>query len=190
MFLQVQVPEQDGSCLRFLWRPRTNEPVQIYEYQRHVFGAKSSPTCANYALKVGLDNEEEYPIAAKAIQNNFYMDDFIKSVKTTEEAIEVFSQPQVLLSQHGFELKKWISNNDAVNKAIPEDLKSISNRKQVEVEPNTEGSSVLGLQWIVTDDSLQVQRGTNKEVEAPITHRKILSLVSSVFDPIGLFAPF
>ena len=92
MFLQVQVPEQDRSCLRFLWRPRTNEPVQIYEYQRHVFGAKSSPTCANNALKrVGLDNEEMYPIAAKAIQNNFYMDDLIKSVETPEEAIEVFN---------------------------------------------------------------------------------------------------
>ena len=191
MFLQVQVPEQDRSCLRFLWRPRTNEPVQIYEYQRHVFGAKSSPTCANYALKrVGLDNEKEYPIATKAIQNNFYMDDFIKSVETPEEAIKVFNQLQPLLSQHGFELKKWISNNDAVTKAIPEDLKSIINTKQVEVEPNTEGSSVLGLQWTVTDDSLQVCRGTNKEVEAPITQMKILSLVSSVFDPIGMFAPF
>ena len=191
MFLQVQVPEQDRSCLRFLWRPRTNEPVQIYEYQRHVFGAKSSPTCANYALKrVGLDNEEEYPIATKAIQNDFYMDDFINSVETPEEAIEVFNQLQPLLSRHGFELKKWISNNDSVTKAIPEDLKSISNTKQVEVEPNTEGSSVLGLQWTVTNDSLHVCRGTNKEVEAPITQRKILSLVSSVFDPIGLFAPF
>ena len=138
MFLQVQVPEQDRSCLRFLWRPRTNEAVQIYEYQRHVFGAKSSPTCANYALKrVGLDNQEEYPIAEKAIQNNLYMDDFIKSVETPEEAIEVFNQLQPLLSQHGFALKKWISNNDAVTEAIPEDLKSISNTKQVEVEPNT-----------------------------------------------------
>ena len=99
MFLQVQVPEQDRSCLRFLWRPRTNEPVQIYKYQRHVFRAKSSPTCANYALKrVGLDNEEEYPIATNAIQNNFYMDDFIKSVETSEEAIEVFNQLQPLPS--------------------------------------------------------------------------------------------
>ena len=90
MFLQVQVPQQDRSCLRFLWRPRTNKPVEIYEYQRHVFGAKSSPTFANYALKqVGLDNEKEYPIAAKAIQNNFYMNDFIKSVETPEETIEV-----------------------------------------------------------------------------------------------------
>ena len=48
---------------------------------------------------------------------------------------------------------------------------------------------MLGLQWTVTDDSLEVRRGTSKEVETPITQRKILSLVSSVFDPIGLFAP-
>ena len=172
MFLQVLVPEQDKSCLRFLWRPRTYEPVQIDEYQRHVFGAKISPTCANYALKrVGLDNEEMYPISAKAIQNDFYMDDFIKSVETPEEAIEVFNQLQPLLSQHGFELKKWISNNDEVTEAIPEDLKWISNTKQVEVEPNAEGSSVLGLQWTVTEDNLQVCRGTNKEVETPITQR-------------------
>ena len=190
MFLQVQVPEQDRSCLRFLLRPETNGPVQLYEYQRHVFGAERSPTCTNHALKrVRLVNQKEYPIAAKAIQNNFYLDYFIKSVETPEEAIEVFNQLQPLFSQHGFELKMWISNNDAVTEAIAVDLKSISNTKQVEVEPNTEGSSVLALQWTVTDDSLQVCRGTNKEVEAPITHRKILSLVSSVFDPIGLFAP-
>ena len=117
------------------------------------------------------------------------MDDFIKSVEIPEEAIEVFNQLQPLLSRHGFELKKWISNNDAVTKTTPEDLKSISNTKQVEVEPNTEGSSVLGLQWTVINGSLQLCRGTSKEVEAPITQRKILSLVSSVFDPIGLFVP-
>ena len=157
MFLQVQVPQQDKKCMRFLWRQKTNEPVQIYEIQRHVFGAKSSPTCANYALKrVGLDNEEVYPIASKAIKNNFYMDDFIKSVETPEEAIEVFIQLRPLLSQHDFQLTKWISNSDEVCKAIPIDLKSISNTKQVEVEFNTEGSSVLGLQWTVPDDSVQV----------------------------------
>ena len=168
IFLQVQVPELDRSCLTFLWCPRTNEPVQMYEYQRLVFGAKSSPTCANYARKlVGLDNEEEYPIATKAIQNNFYMDDFIKSVDTPEEAIEVFNQLQPFLSRHGFELKKWRSNNDAVTEAIPEDLKFISNTKQVEVEPSTQGSSVLGLRWTVIDDSLQV--------EAPITQRNSIT---------------
>ena len=191
MFLQVQVPEQDRSALRFLWRPKFNESVQIYEKQRQDFGAKSSTTCANYALKgVGIDNEDEFPIAAKAIHNNFYMDDLIKLVETAEEGIEVSNQLQPLLSKHAFELKKWISNNNEVNTVIPEGLKSISKTKQVDVEPNAQGSSVLGLQWNVTDDSLQVCRGTNKEVEAPINQRKILSPVSSVFDPIGLFALF
>ena len=185
MFLRMKVPERDKSCLRFLWRPTVNEPVQIYEYQRHVFGAKSSPTCANYALKqVAIDNEDEFPIAAKTIQNNFYMDDFIKSVETAEEAIKIFKQLQPLLSKHGFELKKWITNSDVVTNAIPEDLRSISNTKQVEVEPGKEGSSVLGLQWTIIDDSLQVFRSTSKEIETPITQGKILSLVSSVFDPL------
>ena len=118
------------------------------------------------------------------------MDDFIKSVETPEEAIKVFKQLQPLLSKHGFELKKWITNSDVVTNAIPEDLRSVNKTKQVEVEPSKEGSSVLGLQWTITDDSLQVCRGTSKEVETPITQRKILSLVSSVFDPLGLFAPF
>ena len=72
----------------------------------------------------------------------------------------------------------------------PRGLEVNRNTKQFNVEPNTEGSSVLGLHWTVTDDSLQVCRGANKEVEAPITQTKILSLVSSVFDPIGFFAKF
>ena len=72
-----------NNCLRFLWCPRANEPVQIYEHQRHVFEAKGSSTFANYALKrVGLDIEKVHPIASKAIQNNFMMDDFIRSVAT------------------------------------------------------------------------------------------------------------
>ena len=137
MFQQVHVPEQGRSCLRILWRLRTNEPVKKYEYHRHIFGAKSSPTCANYALtRVGLVDGKMYSTAATAVQNNFYMDHFIKSVETPEEAIEVFNQLQPLLSQHGFELEKWIINNEAVNEAIAEDPKSISNTKQVEVEPN------------------------------------------------------
>ena len=97
MFLQLQVPEQDRSSLRFLRHPRNNEYVEIYEYQRHVFGAKSSPIGKIYALKrVGVDTE--YPIATKAIQNKFYVDDFIKPVETPEEAIEVFNHLQPLYS--------------------------------------------------------------------------------------------
>ena len=72
----------------------------------------------------------------------------------------------------------------------PDDFRLISNTKQVGVEPINVDSRVLGLQWTVTEDGLQVCRGTSKEVETPIIQRKIWSLVSSVVDPPGLFAPF
>ena len=48
MFLQVAVPKDECKCLRFLWRDKPSETVGIYEYTRHVFGAKSFLTCANY----------------------------------------------------------------------------------------------------------------------------------------------
>ena len=50
MFLQVGVPLADQPCLRFLWREDPSSEVMVYQYSRHIFGAKDSPTCANFAL--------------------------------------------------------------------------------------------------------------------------------------------
>ena len=47
MNLQVLVRPQDQKLLRFLWG---TEDSEMYEYVRHVFSAKCSPTCANHAL--------------------------------------------------------------------------------------------------------------------------------------------
>ena len=74
------------------WRSGLATSIQgVYEYTRHIFGAKRSPTCANNALlQAGIDNRESHPIAAKAIKRNFYMDDFTKSVATMKEAVRVY----------------------------------------------------------------------------------------------------
>ena len=118
------------------------------------------------------------------------MDNFIKSVDTPDEAIDVFKQLQPLLLKHGFELKKCITKSNDVTEEILEDLRSTSDTRQVKVEPSMVGSAVLGLRWNFTEDISQVCRSTSNEAENPITQRKIFSLVSSVSDPLGLFAPF
>ena len=73
-----------------------------------------------------------------------------------------------------------MSNNIEVTATIPEEMKSISNTKHFKMEPNTEGSSTLGIQWTVTDD--------NHQDGALVTQRKKLSLASSVFDIVGFSA--
>ena len=55
---------------------------------------------------------------------------------------------------------------------------------------NAESSPILGLEWIIDADSLQVCRGPNKGCPNEVTQRVVLSFVSSVFDPMGIFAPF
>ena len=51
MFLQVGVLPSDQPSLRFLWREDPTTNVVVYQYARHILGAKDSPTCANYALQ-------------------------------------------------------------------------------------------------------------------------------------------
>lgn len=77
MYLQVRVPEEQRSFLRFLWWPEGSldaKPVE-YEMCAHLFGATSSGGCANYALKhAAKEGEVKYGIeAANTIRNNFYV---------------------------------------------------------------------------------------------------------------------
>ena len=51
LFMQVGVRAQDRRYLRFLWTNYEFEEPEVYEYQRQIFGAKDSPTCAIYALQ-------------------------------------------------------------------------------------------------------------------------------------------
>ena len=67
MFLQVGVPDCDQPSLRFLWREDPTTNVVVYQYTRHIFGAKDSPTCAIYALqRTAGDDVNQYPEATKA----------------------------------------------------------------------------------------------------------------------------
>ena len=49
---------------------------------------------------------------------------------------------------------------------------------------------MLGLKWDHTNDTLVVSRGTSCAITKSLTQHLVLSLVSDVFDTIGLVAPF
>ena len=121
MFNEVAVPEADQVALRFLWHQSPKSAIEVYQFMRHTFGVKCAPTCSNYALlRSAEDNEMEFPTATLAVNRNFYMDDFFKSVKSTDEALEMQQQLSEMLNLGGFHLTKWISNEKEVIAQIPE----------------------------------------------------------------------
>ena len=188
MFLQVGVLPSDQPSLRFLWREDPTTNVVVYQYTRHIFGAKDSPTCANYALqRTARDNAKFYPEAAKAVLENFYLDNYIDSVESPGKTLNR-SKELEHLHLGGFKLTKFVSN--VPNLADGIDGSPQSTEPKVIVSCQEDSSHVLGLKWDHTNDTLVVSRGTSCAINKSLTQRLVLSLVSKVFDPIGLVASF
>ena len=60
MFHQVRVPEEDSDLLQFLWWPKGDLAKKLEEYRMtvHLFGAVSSPSCANFAMRRNAENHK------------------------------------------------------------------------------------------------------------------------------------
>ncbi|XP_053376744.1 uncharacterized protein LOC128547687 [Mercenaria mercenaria] len=189
MFHQVRVCENDCDALRFLWWPGGDitKPPKINCMQVHLFGATSSPSCTAYALKrTAADNANSYePEVISTVNKNFYVDDYLKSVSSEKKAVKLARDLQSLMSLGGFRLTKWLSNSRKVIDLISEAERAPS---VVKLEPGTSLPSdrALGVMWNVNDDTLSFKV---KLTDKPLTRRGILSVVSSIFDPLGLASP-
>ena len=88
-------------------------------------------------------------------------------------------------------MTKFVSNADEIISAMnPEDCEtSFSPIKEI-CNGAEQSSHVLGLKWDHVKDTLAVSRGVDHPLDKAITQRTVLSLVSSVFGPVGLVAPY
>lgn len=110
MYYQVKVPEEDTDLMRFLWWPEGNIEQDMEEYKMtvHLFGATSSPTCANYALRRTAQNNsvKSSPEAVDTMLKNFYNDDCLKSIKNAAQAISLHKDLKALCASGGFNVTK------------------------------------------------------------------------------------
>jgi hypothetical protein len=78
----------------------------------HVFGAVSSPTTCLFILrKTAEDYGYLFPCVANKV-DEFYVDNYLDSVKSEEEAIVIHQQLTALLAKGGFPLVKWQSSSE------------------------------------------------------------------------------
>ncbi|XP_022783263.1 uncharacterized protein LOC111324045 [Stylophora pistillata] len=188
MFHQVRVCEEDRDSLRFLWRDldETKRPSE-YKMTVHVFGAVDSPCCANYALqRTARDQQGKFSEdAINAVRRNFYMDDLLASKQNCDEATGLAKDLIGILATGGFRLTKWMSNSREVLTAIPSSEVACD---IIHLDRNgLPQERALGVKWCAEQDLLSLEPAKSK---FPNTKRGILSATSSVFDPLGLAAPY
>ena len=153
---------------------------------RHLFGAVSSMGCANVGLKgIADDYEHVYGSdAANFIRDCFYVDDGLCSVDTEEAAISLIKRSISMCKEGGIELAKIVSSSSKVLQSLDPSL--VASKVKVDFsEPINERS--LGVHWQVNNDSFFY---SIQQPPPVYTRRKVLSTISSVFDPMGLVSPF
>ena len=75
---------------------------------RLTFGVSASSCAANMALKLNaLHIQQEYPRAAQAAIDCFYVDDGLVGAYSVDDAIHLREELQRLFASGGFTLSKW-----------------------------------------------------------------------------------
>lgn len=142
-------------------------------------------TGLKYIAAQGQDQFSEATI--RFIERNFYVDNGLISFHSEEEAIRLVHKAKHLCSTGKLRLHKFVSNSPQVLDSLPKEdcLETVRNKDLLLGEQPIERA--LGVNWRVASDHLQFRVVVT---ERPLSRRGVLSTVASVYDPLGLVAPF
>ncbi|XP_075145994.1 uncharacterized protein LOC142220640 [Haematobia irritans] len=188
MFHRINVNDVDMHAQRFLWIK--DGEVIAYVMKALTFGTSCAPCIANFVRnKNAEDFRDLYPRAVKAINFYHYMDDFIDSVQTEEEAIKLANQVKTIHAKGGFHMRNWASNSNIVRQKLAEGGAATENSFGA-VE------KILGMYWESNNDVFQyncrfsrLKRNVFQRHTVP-TKREVLQVLMSIFDPLGFVSHY
>lgn len=182
MFRQVMVHQDHWNYQRIFFRPADDQPIAEYFITRVIWGFTSAGFNSVRALRqCAIDEAIKYPAASVAALTNFYMDDFLSGAETIEELRSLYNDMIKMLNAGGFELAKWAtSSQEFANELNGNELRDIV------LQENETG--ILGMGWNPIKDSFCIKIRESND-STPRTKRQVISRISQVYDPTGLFAP-
>ncbi|XP_076045077.1 uncharacterized protein LOC143027605 [Oratosquilla oratoria] len=187
MFYNFKVKTEQRDYLRFFWYKNNDPDERLIEYRMtvHVFGNTPSPAIATYGLRKSV--EDASPEVRYFIENNFYVDDGLASLPDAETAYKLIQDSKSALQEGGrLRLHKITSNSkEVLEKFATSEL--AENLQELNLTSDSMPmQSSLGLLWDIQRDVFVYKF---MDSDKPSTKRGILSVVNSLFDPMGFLAP-
>ncbi|XP_075163137.1 uncharacterized protein LOC142235765 [Haematobia irritans] len=187
MFHQVFIREEDRHVQRFLWRNcQTDVKPDVYIMNVMTFGASCSPCISQYIKNLNAAKfEEKLPQAASAFKENHYVDDFLYSTDTPEQAIQIAKETHFIQKQAGFNLRNWCSNVPAVIEQL--EGQQAKSQKQLKI---------LGVFWNPPMDKIVFKISPHILENDAVCGRKyatksqVLKILMTIYDPLGLIGNF
>lgn len=183
-YRSISVDESSQQRMHILVRKSPEGPIAEYALTHLPYGLTCSPFLALRCLhELANTYKHELPLAADAIYQNSYMDDFFLGCDSDEESISVRTELKRILSLGNFKLGKFYSNSPAALKGLEPSELGTSN-----LDLSTSDSvPILGLLWQPTSDCFVFQVGQFSELT--ITRRTCTSYLAKLYDSLGLLHP-
>ena len=167
-FLNVEISKEHRDFLRFLWYENVNSEsdakLTVYRFLRVDFGVRSSPFLLNGTIRHHLSKclscDQQF---VKKLLEDLYVDDVTSGTKTIEQGKEFYEKAKLILSEVGFDLRKWVTNDIKLQKCFDsqEDSETkILNETNITFSEehcgptNNNYKRVLGLEWDIQNDEI------------------------------------
>ena len=187
MYRQIRMHPEDCKFQNVLWRFSSNEPIKVYQLNTVTYGIVPSAYHAIRCLRqLAIDESSNFSRnVLDLILNNMYVDDALFGADTIDEAIELSKEFSNLLTAGGFPLRKWSANSSELLSHIPKDWLEVDN---TESQNLFKEQKLLGIRWNSESDRLSFNIEALK-YQGTVTKRKVLSIIASLYDPLGLLSP-
>ena len=187
MYRAIALTPTDRDLHRFVWRNSPDVPLKDFRMTRVTFGVSASSFMANMSVRQNAqDHALVYPLAAKVVEDSFYVDDGLTGADSIEEAIELHAQLQTLFDKGGFLLRKWNSSEFAVLQHIEPELQDQQSIRNI--SDHDEYTKTLGVEWNAKFDHFRLTVA-DLSPQHSWTKRALSSDIAKTFDVLGWFAP-
>ncbi|XP_055522662.1 uncharacterized protein LOC129716848 [Wyeomyia smithii] len=187
MFRQIEINAADRPLQSILWRTDSSKNAKTYELTTVTYGTRPSPFLATRTPKqLAMDERTHFPLAARAVEQDVYMDDVLTGVDNEETALNLRMQLEEMLQRGGFRLRKWASNCPSALQGMSEDNLALIKTEGYQLEPDP-AVRTFGLIWHPNTDVFKFRFKVPDLTEGEtLTKRRVLSIIATLFDPLGM----
>ena len=177
--------------------------IRHLRFKRVVFGVSSSPFLLNATIRHHLEKYKElHPHLVQLLLDSFYVDDMTTRASSDEEAYSLYAEAKQVLSDGGFNLRKFRTNSAPLQQRIDstEGSKSTATTTAESYADLTFGASqlpgpqetkILGVRWNSHTDQFVFSACDVAQAAQAVepTKRNVVSVIGRFYDPLGFLSP-
>ena len=184
MYRQVQLDAEDKDYHRLLWKEPNSKDIKTLRMTRVTYGIASSAFHSVCPLQVLAEDVTEKNVQLVII-TDMYVDDLLTGALDLESAMKLQDSIIAVLSEAGFEIRKWTSSKPELVERLPANFRETTD--EMTIKSDDYSIKTLGVKWNPNPDHFSFIAKLDEKT--PSRKREILSEVTQLFDPLGWLSP-